>query len=590
MFESETNHSIDSASSIPEAIINQWQSLSPSVTHKSILSWGEHCVECAAPKCYETCDLYEKRKGDWLCRRFVGGMIRIPFVGRLRPWIYRIHFKKWAKLLAEGSNALIPLQTANRLESLNKLIGTSIYILPDLIKKPTLLPWRYRSLRHKAIRNLRGHSTADYFLLEVYNPILEPVRLTVYMRSKGLQDPSVFAAPLTISSGLQRIRIPCNTIQKQLDLQQPFELEISPSDSESTAVLYFGAMDFVKDKSYVSPNTLGLCKCVVWDLDNTVWNGTLIEDGITNLELKPGVKEIIRELDKRGILNSIASKNNEEDVIPALHKFGIEEYFVKPQISWNPKGEAVKRIAKELNIGIESLLYIDDSPFERDEVSQTAPEVTIIDAIDLISLPWMEETQSTTSSESSNRRQYYIQQGQRDAAHNKHSDNYEEFLRTCEIRMTIFSVNEDLLPRIHELAQRTNQMNFSGNRYSIETFRELLKQENIDCHAIEVADRYGSYGIVGFAVFDRALNTLMDLAFSCRVQSKRIEHAFLSYLLRKYSVRPFIAYWRKTDRNAPAGKVFEELGFLEFDSDGGTTKLLYDKTLTQNYEYIQVIS
>ncbi|MFN6018272.1 MAG: HAD-IIIC family phosphatase [Verrucomicrobiota bacterium] len=511
-------------------------------------------------------------------------------MGRLTPWIYRIHFKKWAKLLADGSNALVPLQSANRFESVNNLIGKGIYLLPDLLKKPTLMPWRYRSLRHKAIKNLRGQSSADYFLLEVYNPNQEPVRLTVYMRSKGLEHQALFAAPLTISSGLQRIRIPCNTIKNQLDLQQSFELEISPSDTESTALLYFGAIDFVKDTSYVSPASMGSCKCVVWDLDNTVWNGTLIEDGISNLKIRDGVKDIIEELDKRGILNSIASKNNETDVMPALRKFGIEEYFVKPQISWNPKGEAIKRIARELNIGIDTLLYIDDSPFERDEVAQTAPEVTIIDAIDLISLPWMEETQSTTSSESSNRRQYYIQQGLRDAALEKHSDNYEEFLRTCEIRMTVLPVTTELLPRVHELAQRTNQMNFSGNRYDLETFRDLLKHEHIDCHAIEVVDRYGSYGIVGFAVFDSSCNTLIDLAFSCRVQSKRIEHALLSHLLNKYPTRPFIAFWRKTERNTPAGRVFEELGFVEVENSGETKKLLFDKALVQCFDYIQILS
>ncbi len=590
MYESETNRLVESTESIPEAVRRQWKSLSEGVTHKSVHSWGEHCVECAAPKCYETCDLYEKREGDWLCRRFVGGMVRIPNVGLVTPWIYRIHFKKWAKLLAEGSTSLVTLENANRFELINQVLGGGISRLPDLLKKPVLLPWRYRSLRHKAIRKISTQTTADYFLLEIYNPGDDSVRITLYMRSKGAQNLTIFALPLVINPGLQRVRVPCNTIRKQLDLNLPFELEISPSESVATPILYFGAMDFVKDTSYVSPARMGSCKCVVWDLDHTIWNGTLIEDGVAKLEIKTGVKEIIQELDKRGILNSIASKNNHDDVIPALRKFGIEEYFVKPQISWNPKGLSIKKIASELNIGLDTLLFIDDSPFERDEVAQTTPEVTIIDATDAISLPWMEETQCSISPESSSRRQYYIQQGTREAAMEQNQDNYESFLRDCNMRMKVMPVTMDLLPRVHELAQRTNQMNFSGNRYSLDKLQDIVEDNEMDCFAIDVEDRYGSYGVVGFAVMDRSQNTLMDLAFSCRVQAKRVEHAFLSYLLTKYPQRPFTAFWKKTERNAPSGRVFEELGFVEDSIDNETTKLHYTLTSMQSIDYIRVES
>src|SRR5678815_3970601 len=110
-------------------------------------------------------------------------------------------------------------------------------------------------------------------------------------------------------------------------------------------------------------------KCVVWDLDNTIWNGTLLESDV--VRLKPKVADVIRELDSRGILQSIASKNNYEDAMTKLSELAIEQYFLYPEIHWNPKSESISNIQRNMNIGIDTILFIDDQPFERDEVSSS---------------------------------------------------------------------------------------------------------------------------------------------------------------------------------------------------------------------------
>ena len=114
-------------------------------------------------------------------------------------------------------------------------------------------------------------------------------------------------------------------------------------------------MDFVQEAAAPEGKTAKI-KCVVWDLDNTLWDGILVEDGPAKLRLKPGITEIVQELDRHGVLHSIASKNNAEEALQALKQFHLADYFLCPQISWQPKSQGIQEIARQLNIGSNSLL------------------------------------------------------------------------------------------------------------------------------------------------------------------------------------------------------------------------------------------
>ena len=113
----------------------------------------------------------------------------------------------------------------------------------------------------------------------------------------------------------------------------------------------------------------------MWDLDHTLWNGILVEDGAEQIQLRDGIVDVVKELDRRGILQSVASKNNHEDAIAALEKLGIAEYFLHPQIHWQPKSKSIGAIAEALNIGVDTLMFVDDQEFERREVASAWPEV-----------------------------------------------------------------------------------------------------------------------------------------------------------------------------------------------------------------------
>jgi len=160
------------------------------------------------------------------------------------------------------------------------------------------------------------------------------------------------------------------------------------------------------------------------------------------------------------------------------------------------------------------------------------------------------------------------------------ADDYIAFLKHCDIRLNIRPMIEENLERVHELTQRTNQMNFSGNRYDRNVLRDILLTPYLDTYVLEVEDRFGTYGVVGFCVVDSRIPLMTDLMFSCRIQSKRVEHAFLAYLIRQYINRTgmdFQADYRKTERNAPSGKVFGDIGMRELENKGGVLRLIFPK-------------
>jgi FkbH-like protein len=141
-------------------------------------------------------------------------------------------------------------------------------------------------------------------------------------------------------------------------------------------------------------------------------------------------------------------------------------------------------------------------------------------------------------------------------------------------------MTEENLERVHELTQRTNQMNFSGNRYDRDVLRKILSSPHLDTFVLSCEDRFGSYGVIGFSIVDRREPRLTDLMFSCRIQSKRVEHAFLAWVIRKYIAetnRDFYANYRKTPRNAASGQVFADLSLEEIGSRDGVLSLRFGK-------------
>ncbi|MFJ1751237.1 HAD-IIIC family phosphatase [Streptomyces sp. NPDC088116] len=274
-----------------------------------------------------------------------------------------------------------------------------------------------------------------------------------------------------------------------------------------------------------------MVKCLVWDLDNTLWQGTLLED--PEVRFVPELRETLAELDARGILNSVASKNDHDHAWAQLERLGIAEYFVLPQIGWGPKSRSVRRIADELNFALGTIAFIDDQPAERAEVLHSLPEIRAYPAEQAAGLTARPEfSPATVTVDSRRRRSMYQASFRRDAERADFTGPDADFLRSLDIRMRITRATPEELSRVEELTLRTSQMNATGVHYGEDDLRALIDDPGHEVLTVSVTDRFGPYGAVGVVLLQRCPGTwrIKLLATSCRVVSLGAGSAILRWL------------------------------------------------------------
>jgi FkbH-like protein len=310
-------------------------------------------------------------------------------------------------------------------------------------------------------------------------------------------------------------------------------------------------------------------KCVVWDLDNTVWEGVLLEGD--TLKLRPEVVHIIKTLDERGILNAVASRNEYEPAMAQLKAFGIDEYFIYPQISWNPKSQSIEQIAADINIGINTLAFVDDQPFEREEVQFTHPDVLCFDAAELDEMldhPRLKPRFITP--ESRLRRKMYQSDIQRKQAEENFTDNNEAFLANLDMVFTIKKAGEEDLQRAEELTKRTNQLNTTGYTYSYEELNKLRQSDDHLLFVSSLDDRYGTYGTIGLALVEKEATfwTVKLLLMSCRVMSRGVGTIMMTHImnLAKEAGVPLRAHFIPNGRNRLMYITYKFGGFTEIEN------------------------
>lgn len=275
-------------------------------------------------------------------------------------------------------------------------------------------------------------------------------------------------------------------------------------------------------------------KCVVWDLDNTLWHGTLLED--PHVTLNGEAVATIKTLDERGILQSIASKNEPALALQTLREHGLEEYFLYPQIGWDAKSSALKRIAESINIGLDTLAFVDDQPFERDEVHFSLPEVLCLDAAELAAIPALPALNPKFITEDSRlRRQLYLNDIRRNQAEAEFVGPQEEFLASLQMVLQISPAQPEDLRRAEELTLRTNQLNATGYTYDYDELAHFAQSPAHRLWMARLADNYGSYGHIGLALVacDQELWTIKLLLMSCRVMARGVGSVLLSHIMQQ---------------------------------------------------------
>ena len=249
-------------------------------------------------------------------------------------------------------------------------------------------------------------------------------------------------------------------------------------------------------------------KLIIWDLDDTFWEGTLSEGAV---QIPMNRKNLLETLTDIGIINSICSKNDAEPVRKKLEEEGLAEHFVFPSVNWNPKGQRIKQLIADMQLRPANVLFLDDNPSNLAEVEHFCADI-MTGTPELINQLAEDAAKAPRKDLQHKRLQQYRVLEQKHQAKSELGSN-EAFLYQSNIRVEIAHDCLENLERIHDLILRSNQLNFTKVRSTEEELRELLSDESVSCGYAAVRDNFGDYGIVGFYALKD--NRLIHFTFSC---------------------------------------------------------------------------
>ena len=334
---------------------------------------------------------------------------------------------------------------------------------------------------------------------------------------------------------------------------------------------------------YIKPISGTNRKCIVLDLDNTLWGGIVGEDGFDGIELGHSAngkafvdfqKELL-SMWNQGIILAINSKNNLDDAMKVIkeHPNMIlkEKNFASVKINWNDKAQNLKQISDEINIGLNSIVFFDDDKLNRERIKQEFPEVLTIELPDDPSqfLPILKDLNDFNvlqrTKEDVERGQMYAQQRERNEFE-KSVSNLDDFLDQLDIQVKMKKSNEFLIPRISQLTLKTNQFNLTTKRYQEEEIRNFTNNGDFIVGCAQVIDKFGDNGITGVYIINKQdkLWNIDTFLLSCRIMGRGVEDGILSQILidaKKNGVEEIHANFIPTQKNKPAENFLSDSGF-----------------------------
>lgn len=329
--------------------------------------------------------------------------------------------------------------------------------------------------------------------------------------------------------------------------------------------------------------TFARAKCLVLDLDNTLWGGAAGDDGLEGIDIGddyPGsvfkqFQQAVAGLGRRGVLLAIASKNDEAPVREIFDKHPDLvlrwDDFSSHRINWDPKSENLEAIAKELNIGIDALVLFDDNPVEREEVRINAPDVQVVDVPSsplgyvgaLFDSGFFDSPEN--SAEDAERATYYQHEARRRADRDA-ATSMEDFLASLDMQAAVGEVGPETIARVAQLVGKTNQFNLTTRRHNQARLQQMTEDDGWDVRWIRLRDRYGDSGLIGVTIvhYDEQLATIDTFLMSCRVMNRGVEQAMLRDIIESAisrGCRTLRGEYLATDRNAVVSDFFANSGF-----------------------------
>ncbi|TWU27166.1 hypothetical protein Pla52o_10300 [Novipirellula galeiformis] len=351
-----------------------------------------------------------------------------------------------------------------------------------------------------------------------------------------------------------------------------------PMASDAVAVL---AKHWLK---HIGALSLPAKKVLVVDLDNTMWHGVVGEDGYDGIRLDDSpagqphrkLQQALLDLHHRGVLLAICSKNNHADAWQVIQQHPDmllrPEHFAAVRINWENKSSNLQSLAAELNVGIDSFVFLDDNPVEQQQVRHALPQVRVLDVgkdasgYSAIVRDEIGFERRWVSQDDQNRGRMYAQQRSRRDAQAESSD-LETYLHSLETVVERIDPDAAMLERVAQLTQKTNQFNLTTRRYSIQQINELSRANESEVLAFQVSDRFGDSGIVGVAIlrFEPDGCEIDSLLMSCRVIGRNIETAMLTEIIdiaRLRSCERIIGRYIPTAKNSPCADFYDQHGFV----------------------------
>jgi FkbH-like protein len=330
-------------------------------------------------------------------------------------------------------------------------------------------------------------------------------------------------------------------------------------------------------------------KCVVLDLDNTLWGGVIGDDGVDGIALNAHgdgeafyrLQIYLKELLHRGILMAVCSKNEMSNALLPFEKHP-DMVLKRSDISaflanWNDKAENIRTVRDILNIGLDSMVFLDDNPFERNLVRGVLPEVIVpelpedpADYVRAISELNLFET-TTFSKEDVNRADLYRAEAERREAQASFA-NADEFLKSLDMRIVVARFDPFHLPRIAQLIQRSNQFNLTTHRYSEADCEALMKNPQVTPLYVKLSDRLGDHGLIGVIVLEPENDALRirDWLMSCRVLARGVEQTLMNMVVekaREHRLAKVCGEYIRTAKNQMVEDFFGRFGFTQTAGD-----------------------
>ena len=333
-------------------------------------------------------------------------------------------------------------------------------------------------------------------------------------------------------------------------------------------------------------NTGNLKKAIIFDCDNTLWKGILGEDGMDGIDMSAKsiigkefnrVQQMANFLSNRGVIIGLCSKNNLEDVNEVLqtHKDIVlkDEYIVIKKINWDDKATNLKLIAKELNIGTDSLVFVDDSNFEVNLIRKQLPEILTLQVpltgyADFLQAQIYSYFNTLITKDDSLKTVIYKQQFEREKSKSA-SSSLDDYLASLKMEIAIELNNKLHVLRIAQLSQKTNQFNLTTKRYTEIQIDDIIEHKHSDIISLSAKDKFGDNGLTGICIihkneFEPNTAFVDTLLMSCRVIGRNIETAFFNYIilhLKSIGIKSVEATFIATAKNKQVDTFYDKMGF-----------------------------